>query len=228
MTTVRRYDDRQFDFARVFRQLLNVEDLSNLHSDFVAENGQSLYKNMEQASLHRKLLSAMSCPESDEFYGLYRDFVQEEIVPWYDEPILFQSRPTARIVFANIGGEARFHRDRDYGHDVAEVNYIVPLTESLQSTAIWIETHEGAQDHRPVDMQPGEYLEFDGASLSHGAIANVSGRSRVSFDFRIVPESQLSARHIVTDSPPVEPDPRMFSRTRKSIAQARRVVFAVR
>lgn len=228
MTVVRRYDDRRFDFASVVRRLLGVEDLSTLRSDVAAEDGHSLYKSMERAALHRKLLNVMSCAESDEFYRLYRDFIEDEIVPRYDEPILFQSRPTARIVFSNISGEARFHRDRDYGHDVAEVNYIVPLTDSLQSTAIWIETRECANDHRPVDMRLGEYLEFDGASLSHGAVANVSGRSRVSFDFRIVPESGLSSRHIVADVPPAEPDPRVFSRTRGSTAPAARTVFTAR
>lgn len=213
MAVVRGYDNHRFDFASLMRRLLNVDDLSMLHSDATVEEGHSLYKSMEQASLFRRMLTIMTSPESDGFYQLYRDFVKTEIAPRFDDKILFQSRPTMRIVFANIGGEPRFHRDRDYGHDAAEVNYIVPLTDSLQSASVWVETREGADDHRPIDMHWGEYLEFNGASLSHGAVANVSGRSRVSFDFRVIPASKLSsARHIVSDNPPVEPDPRVFSR----------------
>jgi hypothetical protein len=212
MVLVRQYDNRKFDFAGTMREMLGVDDLSTLRSDATVEEGHSLYKSMEQASLHRKIVKAMSSPESAGFYRLYRDFIQEEIARHYDEPILFQSRPTARIVFMNIAGEPRYHRDRDYGHDLMEVNYIVPLTDSLQSASVWIETSEGANDHRPIDMKPGQYLEFNGASLSHGVVANISGRSRVSFDFRVIPESKLSARHIVTDILPAEQDPRVFTR----------------
>ena len=38
-------------------------------------------------------------------------------------------------------------------------------------------------------------LVFDGASLSHGAMPNTTGRSRVSFDFRAIRKTDATSSH---------------------------------
>ena len=40
-------------------------------------------------------------------------------------------------------------------------------------------------------MKAGEFARFNGASLQHGAKVNTTGKTRVSFDFRIIPSAQM-------------------------------------
>ena len=208
---LRAYDTQRFDFAARMRDLLEVDDLTKLQSDAAPLEGASLYKNMEQAGLYTHLLERAAGPAGNAFHALYRDFIGQIVAPQFKEPIIFQARPTIRLVFANLVGEPRFHRDSDYGHDPAEVNFIVPLTDSKASGTVWVESEPGRLDHRPVDMDYGQFLEFDGASLSHGAIVNTTGRSRVSFDFRIVMAAKAGAMHRLSDSLPETPDPHVYN-----------------
>ena len=76
---------------------------------------------------------------------------------------------------------------RDYGHNPKEINFFVPQTPAFETNTLWIESEEGKEDFEPVTLKPGEFLRFDGANLMHGAKENHTGKTRVSFDFRIMP-----------------------------------------
>ena len=187
-----RYDPQTYDFADQVRNALDVSDLCALRADNVHPEGWSIYKAMEDTDAYRQFWAHV---DSDGFRNLYRTFLREIVAPLFDEPIRAQAVPTPRILFADQQGTARYHRDADYGHDHAEVNFFLPLTPCTQTNALWIETRPGAGDHRPIAMEPGEMLMFDGAVLSHGARPNRTGRSRVSFDFRVIAESDAIPSH---------------------------------
>ncbi len=206
------YDLARYDFPAAVREMLGVDDLSTLTIGTAANPEHSIYKNMEQTPLYTRLAEALRGEGSARFRRTYRDFVAGEVQPRYSEPILYQACPTLRIIFADAEGVSRFHRDRDYGHDAREVNYTVALSDAFETNAIWIESKEGAEDYAPITLRPGEYARFDGASLSHGAVANRTGRSRVSFDFRITPASQRGTQAIVDASEAGPPDPHAFAR----------------
>lgn len=186
------YDRKRFDFSTLVIHALDVENLSTLSADRSPEAGWSIYKTMEQSTLYKKY---WSLTESPDFAALYEYFVRDVVQPLVDDDILFQAYPTPRIVFADQQGEARFHRDRDYGHDQREVNLQVALTPSFATNAMWIESEPGRADYRPAELVPGQMLVFDGANLTHGAVPNETGRSRVSFDFRVIPRRYASPSH---------------------------------
>ena len=82
------------------------------------------------------------------------------------------------------------HRDRDYPrHQPAEINFWVPVTAVAGNSALWVESDPELGDFHPVDMEPGEFLMFDGHNCRHVTKPNDTGRTRVSFDFRVVPQS---------------------------------------
>jgi len=124
---------------------------------------------------------------------VYMKFIGEVIRPIYDEAIYYQSKPTHRILYRNSKGVSRFHRDKDYGHSMFEINYFVPQTEAFGTNTVWIESEEGKEDFKPMDLKPGQFARFDGPNLMHGAKLNTTGKTRVSFDFRIVKSSDLSS-----------------------------------
>lgn len=190
--TVLTYDAEAFPFHVVIAEAIGCDTLAELRAGLPAGGvgeGASLYRNMEQTSAFRALYEGLEGASGQAFYRLYERFLREVVAPQYGgESIYYQVRPSHRILFADTPGASRFHRDRDYGHHPSEVNYLVPQTAAFATNTLWIESAEGLGDYAPAEMRVGEYLRFDGANLAHGAKNNATGATRVSFDFRVVPE----------------------------------------
>lgn len=187
------FDPAAHDFAAPLRAALGVADLTALHADACGEEGWSIYKTMERSASYRRWWEVTG---SAAFVDRYAHFVRTVVLPLFDQPVLVQTYPTPRIVYADQRGDPRFHRDRDYGHHPAEVNFQVVLTPSVATNAMWIESAPGAGDFHPAELAPGEMLMFDGANLAHGAMPNATGRSRVSFDFRAIRVRDAGAAHL--------------------------------
>lgn len=114
------------------------------------------------------------------------------------EPIVYQRVPTFRVCFPGNVGVGEYHRDRDYNHGPDEINFWLPLTDVYAENSVWIETAEGREDFEPTPMSFGNVLIFDGANLKHGNSGGDCGRTRVSFDFRVVPRRLFVPRNDVT------------------------------
>src|SRR5215472_9323904 len=113
----------------------------------------------------------------------------EQQTPLIGDDVIYQMRPNFRVQLPGNIAVRGFHRDRDDNHLKTEINCWLPLTPVSDTTAVWIESWEGAGDHRPAVVQPGELLVFDGSNLEHGNRESTSATTRVSFDFRVVPGS---------------------------------------
>lgn len=219
-TTVLRFDPEAYPFHRLIGGYIGGGPLAELSAGLPATGigeGASLYRNMESSPHLRTLYAGLDGEAGAAFYALYRRFLREVIAPQYDGPIYFQRRPSHRILFRDTPGASRFHRDSDYGHVEAEVNYLVPQTRTYRTNAMWLETGVGSDAYAPVELELGEYVRFDGAARRHGAHQNQTGRTRVSFDFRVVPEGLADedirtslARHRDTAGNPVRDNARTF------------------
>ena len=186
------FDPARYPFHEIVAACIGVSpgELTSLRAELPPERleaGGSLYKHIERTDVHRALYAGLDGPRGGDFYGTYLRFVAEEIAPQFGEPISYQARPSHRILFADTPGAARYHRDRDYGHRREECNFLVPQTPASGTNSMYLESAEGAGDFAPVELALGEYLRFDGANCAHGAHANQTGRTRVSFDFRVLP-----------------------------------------
>ncbi|WP_116106025.1 hypothetical protein [Lewinella sp. IMCC34191] len=196
-TTILSYDPERYPFENLFQEFLETRELSELTASYADEPSlaNSLYKNMEQSPVFKRMYSALDAPEGQQFYDLYAKFIRQEIRPQFDGPIYYQAKPSHRILFADVPGQSRFHRDADYGHDPNEINYWVPLTPAYATNTFWIESEVGQADYEPVEARPGEYVRFPGSTHAHGAKANDTGKSRVSFDFRVIPADLAPAAY---------------------------------
>ena len=191
------FDPGCYPFHEIIAACIGVSpaELSGLRADLPPERyeaGGSIYKHIERADAHRALYAGLDGPRGADFYATYAAFVREEIAPQFDVPISYQLKPSHRILFLDAPGESRYHRDRDYGHDPAECNFFVPQTRAHATNSMFVESAPGAGDFAPAELSLGEYLRFDGANCAHGAHVNQTGRTRVSFDFRVIP-SHLTA-----------------------------------
>ncbi|MGB3774264.1 MAG: hypothetical protein WA951_03315 [Leeuwenhoekiella sp.] len=186
------FDKEKFPFHKVIADLLESDKLDALSSENISgERTNSYYKNMEQTPLFKKMYENLEGEKGSRFYELYRLFIEKVIRPKYTESIYYQKKPSHRILFKDIEGEARFHKDSDYGHSHDEINYWLPQTAAFDSNSIWIEQNEGAGDYKSVNLKVGQCVQFNGAGLSHGAFPNSTGKTRVSFDFRVIPVSKM-------------------------------------
>jgi hypothetical protein len=175
-----RYDTERYPFARVMAGHLGVPDLAALHHEY---RFPLLTRHTDQATLlHRRMYEVGGA-----FLDVYRRFVAEQVLDLIGEDMVFQRVPNFRAQIPGNVGVGYFHRDRDNHHSTTEINFWVPLTPATRHNTIWLESAEGRRDFRPAVLDYGQMLIFDGANLEHGNRVNVSDRTRVSFDFRVIP-----------------------------------------
>ena len=97
--------------------------------------------------------------------------------PLFGEKIVFQKIPTFRVQLVGNLGVFEFHKDKDYNHGEDEVNFFLPITDAYSNNTIWTESEEDKGDYKPMDVNYGEIVMWDGANLSHGNKINNTSNS---------------------------------------------------
>lgn len=182
------YDTERFDFRQLICNHYNVTDLDQLHLWLSEEVPFFKDKTFDQSTdIHKHFYKLY---EGGEFLPLYQQFLREVVQPGYGETLVYQARPTFRIHLPNNVAVGEWHKDGDYNHQRTETNFWLPFTRAFGNNTIWIESEEDKGDFQSYDVEHGEVLVFNGASLKHGNKPNDTGVSRVSMDFRVIPHSQ--------------------------------------
>ena len=178
------YDQQRFDFAGAISAVTGVPDLAQWHHYHAPAEAEEAPGFGDQASaMHQKLYGV------EEISSLYREFVLTVITELVGDDVRYQHVPNWRIQLPGRHGVGSYHRDRSGGHNPCEFTFWVPLADVTAENSLWVESSEGAEDFRPHPMRYGQMLAFDSANLMHGNVRNASDRTRVSFDFRVIPAS---------------------------------------
>jgi hypothetical protein len=162
------YDTAEFGFAELVCAALDVPTLEGLEPSAVVATRET-----DQGTVYHKQFYA----HLDQFLPVYRRFVRALLGEEQLQKVYVQRIPTFRVHLRNSLAVGTWHRDREFGHDPAEVNYWVPFTAAYGNNTVWI-------DGSPVAAQYGEVIVFDGANMLHGNVINDTPHSRVSIDFR--------------------------------------------
>eukprot|EP00934_Nitzschia_sp_Nitz4_P007742 Nitzschia sp. Nitz4//scaffold226_size53432//28383//30972//NITZ4_006701-RA/size53432-augustus-gene-0.62-mRNA-1//-1//CDS//3329542751//7732//frame0 len=159
-------------------QLPKDYDLSQIHLD------------PDQKEKALQTLTSQPMPSS--FLQTYDTFVRTVCAPHlaalYDgcDEIYYQAFPCLRMVQPHdfsIGP----HADSAYGHHPCSVNYYLPLTQIGGSSSLFLESRPGAEDWHPIEGNYGYIKHFAGATNLHWTCENLTGYTRVSLDFRLIP-----------------------------------------
>ena len=78
------------------------------------------------------------------------------------------------------------HADVNYGHHPLSVNFYVPLTPIQGTSSLYIESTSGQMDWHPILGDYGEMQHFAGGMNTHWTTENMTARTRVSLDFRVI------------------------------------------
>ena len=134
------------------------------------------------------------------FEEVYRDFIAEVVAPGMGGgKIQYQRAPTIRIMVpASCNTKPSepttpLHCDMDYHHQSSELNFWLPLTSVWDTNSLWVESSPGRGDFNAPAMEYGQCSRFYGNKCRHFTKPNLTGKTRVSLDFRAV--SSASGGH---------------------------------
>lgn len=159
--------------------------------------------NVDIEALHYPLMRFKKDQNSNLHKLLYRTHFEREnhyseICKWIvshilNEPAYVQVMPCYRVGFPLNRWVGCFHRDSDFGHSAAEINFICALTAMAGSSALQVEDYPGSFSYISMDLLPGELISFDHIDRLHGCKRNKTGEIVISMDFRFIP-LRLSAQ----------------------------------
>ena len=202
------YDVEKYNFLNIINNWFKKENilpkkgLKYLHEKknydlFKRENDQSsvwhtcFYKNARAKKIFQKT---------------YKRFLQKNIRPRYNEKIVYQKIPTFRVHLPKNISVGEFHKDKHYrnkewAEKVKELNYFLPLTTAYGTNTIWAETEEDKGDFLPIEANYGNCIEWSATKLTHGNKQNKTKQTRVSFDFRVIPQSRyIDSKHLTINT----------------------------
>ena len=187
---VLRYPLEQIDFRPWARSTLSVERLEDLH---LRPDPIPFANYVSRLEHYANLLKNNFGRVVDQYLKLV-----DLVAPLFDGVALRQRPPSFRCHLSGAGTVSAFHRDGDrkYGIPPGTINGWVPLTTVGGANSIYIETERGSEDYRPVSLRPGQILIFDAFHLKHGSYPNDTLATRVSFDFRFLPNNPARAREL--------------------------------
>ena len=173
-----------------------LEDLHNL----LLDKKKLLQKGTDQSTLfHKAIYSTFDQPSFflSEFWQNYRILSLEIVDKLKNETCYFgewaiQRYPTIRFHFPDNVSVFEFHRDSNYLHPLGEINCFYALNECINSSALHVEKNLGFEDYVPLNLKPGEYAILNTSIYKHGDFINKTRKTRVSMDFRFIPNIFLS------------------------------------
>ena len=183
------YDTSKYNFTEIIRELFQVDELSDIHTLTNEKYGTFLVGKDSSTTFHKQFYDKYHSGW-EILQNTYDNFVEDYAVTYFNEDILYQKFPTFRVHLPNNVAVGAFHNDSEFHHPGGEINYILPLTNSEDTASVWVESEPKKEDFEAMDMKVGELIMFNGNKLTHGNKTNLTDKTRVSMDFRILPLSE--------------------------------------
>ena len=193
------YDSKLLNFENLISELFNVDELCNIHKLLETTDTKLFSNETDDSTVLHSIFYKKLNNNWQEFIFLYKQLIQTVVMNIYNvDTLIYQALPTFRVQLPNniaVGGNKTdskerygWHKDSDpqYNHPITEKNFILPLTNSKNTASVYVETFPDSNKFNPVLMNKGQLINFCGAECIHGNKTNVTGKSRVSFDFRVM------------------------------------------
>ena len=189
------YFKKSFSSIDLIKKNYELDDLHNL----LVHDKNLLQKGTDQSTaFHKAVYSTFDQPSffRSEFFQNYRILCLEIVDKLKNETCYFgewaiQRYPTIRFHFPNNVSVFEFHRDSNYLHPIGEINCFYALNECINSSALYVEKNLGFENYVPLNLKPGEYAILNTSIYKHGDFVNKTRKTRVSMDFRFIPNQHL-------------------------------------
>ena len=193
-----KYDCIKYPFVSLIENLYNqsLDTLhETLHETYIIPDGIAGLGKDTCSKNHKKFYDKLHSGWP-ELQTVYKEFINDVISMYLDvnhvdggDIFLYQSFPSFRIHYVGNRAITTWHEDGDKNHlhPRGEINFWLPLTKVYGENTMWVESKPGLKDYHPIETEPGYMLVFDGNQCSHGNKINTTTKTRISFDFRILP-----------------------------------------
>ena len=205
-----RYDINEYKFIDLVSNLYDC-NLNELHNS--KEDRYELFTELGKDShtVYHKMFYNKLDNGWKEIQDEYNRFVNEVVLPYLGlNEALVQTFPTLRIQLPNNVAIVIKHFDSDelHKHPTGEINFIYALTDMFDTNTIHVEKMPRLEEYEPVLLKAGECISFNGNKCSHYNVVNTTGKTRVSWDFRVLPlnyyNSEYNLESITTKTKYVE------------------------
>ena len=181
-----KYDTKKYNFAGMVQSLFDC-DLDNLDNH---DQKTNLTLGSDTKTEFHKVFYNRIDAGWPEFMNTYISFLKEVIHPLFeDDCLMYQKFPGIRFCRPGAKAVYKWHSDGDgdHKHPLGEVNIFLPLTKCFNTNAMWYESVPGMGDWKPLEIDNGQFLIGYLNQCRHGNKVNDTEKTRVSFDFRVMP-----------------------------------------
>jgi hypothetical protein len=184
------FDTSKYNFYELISREFDVDDLSEIYKERndLLPNEYLTFNTESKTKFHNIFYKKLDEGWS-EIVDSYEFFIENEISKLFKDDFVYQTFPTFRIHLPNEQAIHYWHHDSDadHMHPEWEINFQLAITDMYETNCTWIESIPGLRDFFPMELKYGEYSIFDGNRCLHGNKINVTGKTRISLDFRIMP-----------------------------------------
>jgi hypothetical protein len=183
------YNVNDYKFIQLVTDLFKCE-LNNLHNQTSTkyELFTTIGKDTD-TEFHRMFYNKLNDNWS-EIKEEYSKFINNIVLPFLDlEEALVQKFPSFRVQLPNNLAVTINHYDSDtlHQHPTGEINFINALTDMYDTNTVYVEKMPLLEEYQPILLNAGETICFNGNKCKHHNKINTTGKTRVSWDFRILP-----------------------------------------
>ena len=200
------YDTSAHPFREIVAGILGVDATTGLPELHQAEFVHTFLKQQRKLGstpVDSRYKAAGGCRFHEKLRLCYREFLREVVLPLFPDAaeeggggLLYQREPNLRCHLPGTGRQMVLrHCDADYFHQPNELNFWLPLTPCYGTNTLWVESAAGRGDYRPVEIRVGQMLRFHGHQCDHFTLPNDTPHTRLSLDFRVVPQRHFLERY---------------------------------
>ena len=199
MFLIKNYDAEKYNFCKETEKFfdVNVGELNQLHikREDLLPPQELNFGNETKTEFHKLFYKNLNSNKGESIKNTYHNFIKDIIAPIFGRTFLYQKFPSFRVHIPNDKAIHKWHYDSDddHKHPDWEINFQVAMTNMFDSNATWIESVPGIKDFQPMELKVGQFSIFNGNKLTHGNKPNVTNKTRVSMDFRVLPLDRYDA-----------------------------------
>ena len=182
------FDTKQYKFVEMITELFGVE-LNQLHT--TQQNQYNVFTEVGKDSnteFHKRFYKRLD--EGWDIQTEYDRLIQNEVLPFLGlSEAMVQKFPTFRVMLPNNVAIVCQHHDSDalHKHPIGEINFIMGVTDMFDTNTVNVETMPRFGEMKKIELSAGEVICFNGNMCDHNNEINKTGKTRVSFDFRVLP-----------------------------------------
>ena len=191
------YDNKKYNFQEAVRKIFNdfPRSLEDIHT--IKLNRPQVIADDDTTTLLHNIF--YSSPHYTAIRNIYYDFIRDYIFPLFSNEVslMIQKDPDVSIcVPASCeNSPIRIRCDADYNHPAQEITFIIAVTEMWDTNSVFIESEPSKGDFADLKLFANEFHMFWGNKCRRYDKTNVSGQSRISMEFRVIPYSKYDATY---------------------------------